>query len=198
VGQFSKPIKSEFGFFISKVKEFKFIPEISFDSAMVHCQYLATREKYLKLDSLIEAKSQAYYLKYKDKFLTPDTLELKVWLAPDSIKKDENIQERTSKDTTRYAPIHVSSLNLPHSTLTKLEAAVKKEKDKKTDFYGPVNDIFGCWYFKIISSKVGKRQVPIYEVKQDIINEIAKPKLKIEQVETRSTTIPLNLPDYPN
>src|SRR5690606_3741729 len=55
--EFTRPIKTNLGFFLARVQEIKLIKEVSFREAYAKLVYLATRDKLLGMDSVIAAKS---------------------------------------------------------------------------------------------------------------------------------------------
>jgi hypothetical protein len=170
-------IMTPFGYFICRVSKVENVKSLTFKEARNQCVYIATRERYVKMDSLMDIKAFDYYKINKDIFITPDTMILRTWLIP--LRKTKT---SIHSDTVAFKSLTMNSLSLPQEVLKELTKLVKSEKNKNS-FYGPLKSIYGTWYFKVDSIKSGGLQIPFQVVKHAIIDSIAKPHLQIEMPE---------------
>lgn len=180
IGEFTKPIKTPYGYFICSVCDIKRTPYISFEEATDKLIYLATRDKWLNVDSINEAKTYNFYMKNRSEYVTPDTLEMVITLSPyikDSsyTKSNLNVKKENDKiDSLIDITIKVSSICLPYEIQEKLKNNLKKKKEVS----GPIYSRYGKFNFKIYSLKKGGKQIKFNDVYDLILRDLEKNKEK--------------------
>lgn len=164
VGDFTVPLRTPYGFFIVKLSKSVPVKETTFREALGMLTFLATRDRFLELDSLAEAKARLHYERHIQEFSLPDTLELRAWLAP------------VPADTFRFRPLRMSSLALPEPVRLDLQKAVRKESRKA--FFGPFEGLYGSWQFQVKRVRRAEGRIPFAIAKHAILEKMATlPKL---------------------
>ncbi len=182
-GEFTPPIKTKYGFFICRLWEVirkKTVPYKNVRSKLI---YLATRDRYANMDSIMTAKTLAYYDKHEEELVTPDTAQLTAWLVPFQIEEKGNqikhlLSKPRNKDTLTYAPLELSSISLPTNISRRL--MLFKKEDSTRSFFGPLKGRYGQWYLKIKNYKKGGVPIPFARVKDDIRQKIVTPKIELD------------------
>lgn len=187
-GEFTRPIKTPFGFFICLVVNVEKVKNLSFGEAQNQCVYIATRMKYLEtMDTLVNEKAYQYYGKNLSQFTTPDTMVIQAWLLPVGNKDAGTIDNKIDStkiyltDTLSFRSMIISTLSLPEDERLKLEKKYSEaKKNRKTvDLIGPIQGVLGTWYFKIKHIKSGGSKIPFSLVKREIIDILYKPYLEM-------------------
>lgn len=185
-GQFTGPIKTAMGFFISRVWKISRVKEVPFEAAHSRLVFLATRDKYLGMDSVMNAKSLKYYHGHLDEFITPDTLALTAWLIPYDVGKTHQgrylLSSEAKRDTSEFSPIGISSLQLPRKLQAQLGSLAKggrppTKKPPFKPFYGPLKGEHGQWFFKIDSLKKAGDTLQFRFVKEEIRKKLGTPEI---------------------
>jgi hypothetical protein len=164
VGQYSKPIKTPSGYFIVKLARIIPIPGTPPEKAQSMCIYLATRDKYSNLDSVLAAKARKYYQEHPDEFLTPDTSSYRFWLVPRG--KYRNIREY-AEDTAHIRPMDKRGTDLPPTLTKKMNA---KSIPDSLGFH-LVDTKFGQMLVKLIALKKGGIKIPFAKAKNGIVKK---------------------------
>ena len=178
LGQFSMPFRSRMGFFIVRLSKLVQRGEVSFDDAVPRLIFHATRNKFLNMDSVLEAQARKYYQDNKARFALPDTLELVSWLLPRDMAKSHprkaaKTEQASRPDTARFKPMVLSSLVLPKETRMILQSQARADS-RKTGF-GPLSDPFGRWHFRIRSKKLARDTLPYRLARKEILEIISSP-----------------------
>jgi hypothetical protein len=113
-------------------------------------------------------------------------MTVQVWLVPvenkmEKISASGNAQNKVVHDTSSFHSILMSSLALPEAVRLELEQQFRNSQ-KKLDFVGPIRGNLGTWYFKIKKVKIGGIPVPFYVVQREIIDNLVKPYLHIDTI----------------
>ncbi len=162
-GQITKPIQTNSGYFLVRLEKIVSIPKIEFKDAHSKCIYLATRDKFLNYDSVINEKAFDYYQKNKSSYVTPDTVLYQFWLAP---KNSYSSVEAFTKDTNSILPLIKRDTDLPFSMIDKYAI------NNKTHELQIYNHKFGQMLVKILEVKKGRLKVPYSHVKAEILQKI--------------------------
>ena len=178
VGQCSSPHRSPFGYFLVRLAKAAPTPEVSFDNAYPQVVFLATRDRFLGMDSLAEAQAKRYYAMNIGQFAWPDTLGLRAWLIPRQEAPTPGMARRTGKapvlaDTARFKALELSSLALPPGLRISLQEQARKDSAKT--FFGPFSDGYGRWYFQIRSRKPARGVLPFRLARKEILDRIGAP-----------------------
>jgi hypothetical protein len=210
-GEFSQPIKTSLGFYLGKVRNIKKKKEVTFEEAFPQLVFLATRDKLLRMDSVMAAKSLKYYQKHTEEFRIPDTLGLTAWLIPFRLESKNGRpgpslpSSLTRKDTADFAPMKISSLRLPGKLQSRLYGLIREKppagkKKPEKRFIGPLPGEYGQWYFRIDEARMATGMRPYAAVKQEIINKLANPETRPEPLARDSVRdgmlLTLGLADY--
>jgi hypothetical protein len=164
VGQYSKPIRTSSGFFIVKLFKIIPIPGTPPEKAQTMCIYLATRDKYSNLDSVLAAKAGKYYREHPDEFLTPDTASYRFWLKPRG--KYRNIREY-AEDTAHIRPMDARGTDLPRALTEKLSAKPIPDSLR----FHLVDTKFGQMLVKLLTLKKGGNKIPFAKAKSGIVKK---------------------------
>jgi hypothetical protein len=164
VGQYSEPIRTPSGFFIVKLFKIIPIPSTPPEKAQAMCIYLATRDKYSSLDSVVAAKARKYYQGHPDEFLTPDTASYRFWLVPRG--KYRNIREY-AEDTAHIKPMDKRGTDLPRALTKKMNA---KSIPDSLRFH-LVDTEYGQMLVKLLALKKGGLKIPFAKAKNEIVKK---------------------------
>jgi hypothetical protein len=175
VGQCSLPLHTSLGYFL--VRLVKAVPtrEISFKEAHLRLVYLATRDKFLDMDSLVDALAKKYYSANIAQFRLPDTMAIRAWLLPRSESRQSGMVDHKGRkpvvvDTARFKSMEISSLALTSELRIALQGRVRQ--DSTTNFFGPLSDRNGRWYFQVRSRKPAIGVLPFRLVRKDILDRM--------------------------
>lgn len=184
IGQCTPPFRTGLGYFLARITDAARTPEVAFREALPILLFLASREKYLGMDSVVEAQARQYYSRHKARFARPDTLELKTWLAPRPRTVSETAT-RTGKrnlpihDTAAYRSVRISSLNLPDVFRMRIQDSARLHS--KDSLIGPLTDKFGTWHFRILSRKVSSDTLPYRLARKGILETLTSPPPPMER-----------------
>src|SRR5690606_25516615 len=186
--EFTRPIKTNLGFFLARVQEIKLIKEVSFREAYAKLVYLATRDKLLGMDSVIAAKSLQYYRDHPEEFKISETLGLTAWLLPNQPDERSGVilsvsPTRLGKDTLAYPSLKLSSIWLSSNLqkhLTRLlnSLPIKEGGGNSNPVFGPIKAEYGQWYFRIDSIQKAGGIESYADVKQAIIHRLTSPAIE--------------------
>jgi hypothetical protein len=174
-GQCGPPTRFPQGRFLVRLAKAVPTREISFHEANQRLIYLATRDKFLDMDSVVQALAKKYYAANIAQYTSPDTLSLRAWLIPHPEPSPAAPRGRTVKtaivaDTARFKSMEMSSLALPTGLRMALQERVKR--DSTRSFFGPLADGFGRWYFQVGSRKPGHGVLPFRLARKDILERM--------------------------
>jgi hypothetical protein len=174
-GQCGFPYRSPYGYFLVRLEKSVPTPEVSFESAFLRLVFLATRDKYLEMDSVVEARAKDYYAANIAQFARPDTLELRAWLIPRQGTRSpgmtrHDVKPRVLSDTACYQALEIPSLALPAEVRVPLQERVRK--DAAQAFFGPLSNRFGRWYFQVRSRKPAQGVLPFRLARKDILDRM--------------------------
>lgn len=177
-GMACAPFRSRAGYFIVKLMKLTPRKEIPFDDAVPCLIFLATRLKYLEMDSVLEAQSRKYYREHKSDYALPDTLKLFGWLQPRFPESRETSKKRKRTaapiiDTARIAGLALSSLVLPDDTRKRIESLARADTQKT--FFGPLPGKYGTWHFRVRSRKSAHDTIPYRLARRDIVEKLTAP-----------------------
>lgn len=184
-GDFTKPIKTSYGFFIFILDSIISYKEIPFENATDMLMLLTMRDRneaYNETD--IYDKAYEYYQQNKNLFIEPDTISASLWLIPNDSSKykhrkihnNKDYFKRVWSDTSNFKPISVLSVNLPQNINTYV---MKQCADSVKDLcIGPMQSIYGMWCFRVDTIRHGGSQLSYSEVKNTIIEELQKQENK--------------------
>jgi hypothetical protein len=177
-GECRAPFRSRTGHFLVRLIRVFPIREIPFQEAFLHVVYLATRDRFLEMDSVVETRARKYYAANPSQFALPDTLDMRTWLIPGpesrpAVTKAGHGKPSVLPDTSRFKPMGISSLALPDDLRFKLMARLNQ--DTARAFFGPVPDRFGCWYFQVRSRKRVSGVIPYRLARKEILSRIVAP-----------------------
>jgi|GEM_PF-2599794 len=178
VGQISAPLHSRMGFFIVRLSKLMPHEEVLFDDAIPQLIFLATRNNFLKKDSILEIIARKYYKDHKAQYALPDTLEVLSWLLPQELTKSNNpggasMRQTPRPDTARFKSLTLSSLILPKELQMKLHSLTRA--DSNATYFGPFSGKLGRWYFRIRSKKLAHDTLPFRFVRKEILEKISSP-----------------------
>jgi hypothetical protein len=179
VGDFTRPIKTQAGFFLVKLFKVYSFPRIPFENAQAKCIYLATRDKYAGLDSLLTAKARKHYQEHPDEFHTPDTTAYRFWRVPG--KKCGRVGEY-AKDTAHVQSMIASGTDLPRTVTGKVQTGKnqtgKNQTDKNRSAIIPdslrlqlVETKYGQMLVELLSVKKGGRKIAFPQARKGIVDE---------------------------
>lgn len=170
-GDFTRPVNTRYGHFIFKLHKIAFYKEIPFEKAYDKLVMLTLKERNEALSGKGSNKNYQYYLNNIDDFYSPDTLKVRLWLAP----YGKNINWT---DTSNNKPLTTLSTNLPYEISNYL---YKNVSDTLIDScIGPNSSIYGTWLFKIVDKKCGGKKIRYSEVKDIIKKRREKEEDKID------------------
>jgi len=176
IGQTSKSFATPYGHFLVRLAKVAHIKEVTPGQAHSRLVFLATRDKFLDMDSVIEAKARRYYAENRIRYSLPDTLRLRAWLVPGlakprTAKAEGKAKPQILSDTVLFRAKAVSSLALPKEMRILLQQTMRK--DSLASFFGPLPDRYGRWYFQILSRKLAHQVLPYRLVRKDIVERIS-------------------------
>ncbi len=175
VGQCGPPHRTSQGRFIVRLVKATPRPEVSFEQANFRLIYLATRDKFLDMDSAVEAQARKYYAANIVRYTSPDTLLLRAWLIPRPERSSTDMAVRRGQmpiiaDTARFKPMEMSSLDLPVELRIALQERVMRDSARL--FLGPLSDRNGRWYFHVDSRKRAHAVMPFRLARKDILDRM--------------------------
>lgn len=165
VGQFTKPIKTDAGYFITKLSKILTIPSTPPEKAQVMCIYLATRDKYARMDSVLSAKAKRYYDGHPDEFLTPDTAAYRFWLTPRGTYR--TVREYVA-DSARVRPMAKRAPDLPRDVTRNLSGKSIPDSLRLQ----VVDTRFGQMLVQLQTLKKGGRKIPFAKAKTGILEKL--------------------------
>ena len=184
-GGFTRPVNTRLGFFLARVRQIRRLREVSFEEAFPRLVFLATRDKFLRMDSVVAAKSLKYYNAHREEFRIPDTLELTAWLVPyrldgKGMSKRYLLSSDPGKDTARFAPRKISSLWLAEGWRNRIQGLAKRKpvmarKDSKP-FFGPLKGEYGQWYFRVDKAKKAGGFRSFAAARNEILEQLTAPE----------------------
>jgi hypothetical protein len=178
VGQCSSPYHSSFGHFLVRLEKAVPTPEVSFENAFPRVVFLATRDRFLEMDSVAEAQAKRYYATNIGRFARLDTLGLRAWLIPRRAAPSIGMARINGKapvlaDTAGFKAMDLSSLALPPQLRISLQEQVRKDPEKA--FFGPLYDRYGRWYFQVRSRKSAHGFLPFRLARKEILDSLGAP-----------------------
>jgi len=168
VNEFTKPVKTPYGYFIVHIDEIKRYKEISFEDAYAELVYLATRDKWQNVDSILDEKAYEIYTKDKNRYVTPDTMNLTLYLFP---YYSDSTHKNRMPDTLSLKGVRLCSIYLPFEVQEKLKAAYYQTKNRNVQV-GPIYTRYGAFYFRVHTYKKGGIQHSFDDVRDYLISEI--------------------------
>jgi len=180
--EFTRPIKTEYGFFIAQIDAIKKRRLISFEDAYIDLIYLATRDKWLNIDSIKWDQAYQVYQKNKNEYVTPDTMQLSISLLPGFFnyqKMESNIKADNADipvDTASLHWIEISSLLLPEELQKKIKQYYPGSNINTIN--GPVYTRYGTLYFRVLTTKQGRKQLSFDQVGYSILAELDREEKK--------------------
>lgn len=184
IGQCAPPFRTSMGFFMARITNAARTPELAFREALPTLLFLATRDKYLNNDSVVEAQARKYYSTHKARFALPDTLELQTWLAPRFHRARDSASSSGKPlgpmpDTAAFRSVRLSSLWLPDAFRMRIQDSAKRQSRDST--IGPLTDKFGTWHFKILSRRVSADTLPFRLARKGILETLTAPAPPMER-----------------
>lgn len=177
-------IKMPYGFFIIRFDSMLVQPEMKFDVVQDDLIYLATRQKWKNLDSMLDVEAYHIYISNKKLNLRPDTLNVIAFFTPANERsfnssEIKNVIESTqSKDPkARNRGILLPSTQLPIDIRDSLLNHYNATKDKKR-ILGPILSCYGNWYFKVLDISKGSGRLPFSLSKKMLIDSLLAHELK--------------------
>lgn len=163
LNEFSKPVKTGYGYFIAFLDSFHITDEIQFeDVSSKQLVYLATRDRWQNTDSIIEERAYSFYKQNRQKYVTPDTLLISGCLFPSG-------KDSAFKSDSQKSVISFKSTDLPDNARIEIEKTYKRNRKSKK-MTGPVKTIYGDYYFKVLKVKPGGIRLSF----KDVYNDIAR------------------------
>jgi hypothetical protein len=175
-GQIST-VKTNYGNFIIRNDSSIFHPEKRFEEVENVLVYLATKQKWLNIDSIYEENALNIYKKNKHFSITPDTFALTIRYCTDTSYKINNLNAQSGKPVKKddakliQATLNVTSSILPFAVQEKLMDAY----DHIHNVNGMPDSIrtnLGVWYIKVLSQKPGGLTIPFKFVKKHIVDSV--------------------------
>jgi hypothetical protein len=184
IGSVTGSIRTPYGFFLLRLDSVHTRYEIPFQEAAYQLVLLASKQKYLGMDSMLLQKAHSMYVSDKHLNRLPDTLVVKAVLTPqaptDSLKTGKTtVVKGARKGKAGDIPakaVTVSSALLPpdvrDSLLDRYETVQKKNAT-----IGPVFSRFGVWYFRVLDRKPGGGERPFASVRKQLIDSLVVDEL---------------------
>jgi hypothetical protein len=166
-GDVSKPIKTASGFVLVRLAKVVRLPRVPFEKAQTRCIYLATRDKYAGLDSMLNANARKYYQKHPEEFRTPDTSAYRFWRVPG--KTCASVREY-AKDTTHIRPMAARGTELPRNVTEKIRAGSIPDSLRMQ----LVETRFGQMLVELVSVNKGGRKIPFAPARKGIVADLLK------------------------
>jgi len=174
INEFTGPIKTPYGYFIAHLDEVKRSKGLSFDEAYDELVYLATRDKWQNVDSILEEKAFEMYLKDKSRFVTPDTMAITLWLCP---YYSDSTRTPVIPDTLASNGLRLCSVQLPFDVQEKLKEAYYQKKNANC-LIGLIYTRYGAFSFQVHTNKNGGIQYSFDEVRDYLTAEIKAEEVK--------------------
>jgi hypothetical protein len=184
VGGISRVIRTSYGYFVVRFDSMQVIPRISFEEAHDKLIVLATKQKWLNLDSVIQAKAYKIYTANKKMNTAPDTFTLVSFLSP-GWPQDSSVVEGKKGRSSKKRPhkkslsspltkgIIISSIRLPFDLLDSLDTRyTAANKDKRNGTFGPIRSRYGTWHFKVLGVKTAETKLPFSYVGKLLIDSL--------------------------
>jgi len=168
VNEFTRPVKTRYGYFILHLDEVNRHKGASFEEAHDELVYLATRDKWQNADSILEERAYEVYTRNKTDYVTPDTMELMLYLSPCA---GDTTGKNLPPDTLFSKGLRVCSVFLPFEVQGMLKKAYYQNKSGK-GLLGPIYTRYGVYYFQVRTCKRGGIQYTFDEVYEYIAAEI--------------------------
>ena len=186
-------VRTPYGFFIVRLDSIHIREEIRFEDANDECIFLATKQKWQNLDSILEDK--AYSIYKSDNLLNreADTLDLIAFLMPQCtqppICRCSAVNEKPAVIDSMSSGIRLQSTVLPLEIRNDLLDQYQKLNDKKK-MIGPLNSRLGVWYFKVTGCKSGIKRIPFSRIKEKLIDSLV-----IQTMDAAQMDSPFKTPD---
>lgn len=184
VGQCTPPFRVDMGFFLVRITKSTQNKEVAFKEALPTLIFLAAREKYTNMDSVVEAQARKYYSGHKALYAFPDTLDLQAWLIPHNARRvgpapSSKKQALLLPDTAAFQSLRLSSLRLPDEIRIRIQDAARNHP--RDSAFGPLPDKFGTWHFKIRSRKASLDTLPYRLARKSIVEKLTAPPPPLER-----------------
>lgn len=171
--EFTKPIKTNYGFFILKIAQIENKKEIPFEEVRSHLIHMIDKgESTLRPNEITDSEARNYYKHFKKHYRKPDTLHLKAWLVPTTSKLNEKrLGKNEIENQTNWQPMEITNLLLPIDLQKRLQRLIS-QKDS-VEFLGPVETQYGTWYFSIKSIIKANGYISFRKVRKEIKSLLA-------------------------
>jgi hypothetical protein len=171
-------IKTSYGFFVVRLDSVQVRYEVSFEDAGEKLIILATKQKYLKMDSLLDARADSLYSSNKRLNHFPDTLLVRAVLTPE-FGRDSFSEGKTSINNYKCdiiadplkSGVEISTAHLPYDVRDSLLSRFEAVQDKKNTI-GPIHSRFGIWNFTVIGRKRQGGKCPFSFVRKRLIDSL--------------------------
>lgn len=174
-GDFTKLIRTSYGFFIVKVVSVQIHESVPYESAKMKCIDLATRDLIADNDQERYKRAFDHYARNKKRYVSPDTFLLRIGLSPGLQLFKKCMQSNQNKIGNREAGFlgdTIKSIDLPEDIRLLFEKEINK-KPRIDSLYGPVKSVYGYWHFYITHIHRGGKQIAFSNVKTPIMDEMA-------------------------
>ncbi len=163
LGESKGPIHLPFGFAYLHFAQKKSTPNISFEAAVP--MLISMQNVPKELEILREKVISDYYLAHRQEFLSPDTVQYRMWLLPNSHdKKHFASPKNIQKDTTQIHSLVVQQFQLPEEIQEKLNLY----RVHVGHLLGPMRTFLGTWYFLPLNIRNGGMPIALLECRTQI------------------------------
>lgn len=178
VSGISPLIKTSYGFFVVRLDSVQVRYEVPFEDAGEKLIILATKQKFIKMDSLLDAKADSLFTSNKQLNHFPDTLLVRAVLTPD-FGRDSLKEAKTSKNNYKCdvkadslkSGVEISTAHLPNDVRDSLLSRFEAVQGKKNTI-GPIHSRFGIWNFTVIGHKHQGGKCPFSFVRKRLVDSL--------------------------
>ncbi|HKP94115.1 MAG TPA: peptidylprolyl isomerase, partial [Fibrobacteria bacterium] len=170
------PLRTPWGFLALRPGPSRKTPSIDFESAVPRLVFLAEEARGTKDPD--DPDVMAYYQTHPERFVTPDTLSVRVWIRPahagESSRSAAAIRraihsgmavEDTSALSSRVLDMVLDDAELPADFK---DAVGRRPLGRDSALLGPIRSTYGVWYVRILHRRRGDHPRPRREVEGEI------------------------------
>lgn len=175
-------VTTKYGYFIIRKDSSVVRPEQRFEDVKGQLIYLATKQKWLNVDSIYQENAFNIYKKNKNFSTTPDTFNLTIRFYPDTVykKNNSNRQLKPGKiidhSDQLMGTVKISSSMLPYVMQEKLMEIYNDVHDiKKMSVTVKTN--IGVWDINVLSRKPGGLNIPFKCLKNQIVDSLIRAEM---------------------
>lgn len=191
-GHASRVIKTKFGYFLLRTDSVQVRHEVQFEDVKEQLGYIATKQKWFNLDSILQEKALTIYKNNKHLSLTPDTIKIITQFYPDFSQLQNNFIDKLLMPDSKNNPelsnsaLDINSSLLPVSIQYQLTDSLMNTRWQKNNTY-TIHTMFGDWRLKLLAEKNGRLKIPFSHVRKQLIDSLIN--AEVDSIFNRSLTI---------